>query len=194
MEGGVDPQRGSQQREPELDISPLQSKGVQFEATFSESMMSEPTYIAGPSSQPSFIKPSHIEIPPHQAPHALDHAPWMDLFAQISSLDTHMEEFAVVSDTRFYSMEDRMDRYQTGFTSQFKYLQQRFERMEDCMDQQQVGFTSRFESLEARMDQHQAAFEHLQQRIERIEGHQESQHEKMMAYVRSVFPLPPLQP
>ena len=30
MESGVDPQSGYQQREPELDISPLQSKGVQF--------------------------------------------------------------------------------------------------------------------------------------------------------------------
>ena len=63
-----------------------------------------------------------------------------------------MEELAVVSDTRFYSMEDRMDQYQTDFTSQFEYLQQRFERMEDHMDQQQ------------------ATFDHLQYRIERIES------------------------
>ena len=54
MEVGVNPQRGFQQREPELDIPPLQSEGVQFKATFSESMMSELTYTAGPSSQPSF--------------------------------------------------------------------------------------------------------------------------------------------
>ena len=46
-----------------------------------------------------------------------------------------MEELAIVSDTRFYSMEDHMDHYQTGFTSQFEYLQQRFEHMEDHMDQ-----------------------------------------------------------
>ena len=46
-----------------------------------------------------------------------------------------MEELAIVSDTRFYSMEDLMDQYQTGFTSQFEYLQQRFERMKDRMDQ-----------------------------------------------------------
>ncbi|RVW59735.1 hypothetical protein CK203_100240 [Vitis vinifera] len=63
--------------------------------------------------------------------HALDHASWMDLSAQISSLDTRMEELAV-----------------------------------------------------------QAIFEHLQQRIERIESRQESQHEEMMAYLRSVFPPP----
>ena len=58
----------------------------------------------------------------------------MDLSAKISSLGTRMEELAVVSDTRFYSMEDCMDQYQTGFTYQFEYLQQRFERMKDRMD------------------------------------------------------------
>ena len=47
----------------------------------------------------------------------------MDLFTQISSLGTHMEELVVVSDTRFYSMEDRMDQYQAIFTSYFEYLQ-----------------------------------------------------------------------
>ncbi|KAL6331915.1 hypothetical protein AAG906_020264 [Vitis piasezkii] len=34
MEGGLDPQKDFEQREPELDISQLQSKGVQFEAIF----------------------------------------------------------------------------------------------------------------------------------------------------------------
>ncbi|KAL6338655.1 hypothetical protein AAG906_021472 [Vitis piasezkii] len=70
--------------------------------------MSQPTYIVGPSSQPPFTELSHTEIP-SQATHIPDHAPWMDLSAQISSLDTCMEELAVVSDTRFYSMEDHMD-------------------------------------------------------------------------------------
>ncbi|RVX08354.1 hypothetical protein CK203_017814 [Vitis vinifera] len=107
---------------------------VQFEATFSEPMMSELTCTAGPSSQPSFTEPPPTEIPSHQAPHAPDHASWMDLSAQISSLSTCMKELAVVSGTRLYSMEDRMDRYQSGFTSQFEYLQQRFEHMKDCMD------------------------------------------------------------
>ncbi|RVW88445.1 hypothetical protein CK203_043886 [Vitis vinifera] len=62
------------------------------------------------------------ETSPHQTPHAPDHAPWMDLSAQISSLGTRMEELVVVSDTRFYSMEDHMDQYKTGFTSQFEYM------------------------------------------------------------------------
>ena len=66
----------------------------------------------------------------------------MDLSAQISSLGTHIEEFVVVSDTRFYFMEDRMDQSQVGFISQFEYLQQRFEHIEDRMDQHQAGFTS----------------------------------------------------
>ena len=56
MEGGVDPQRGFEQIEPELDIHPLQSEGVQFEVTFSEQMIFEPTYAARPSTQPSFTE------------------------------------------------------------------------------------------------------------------------------------------
>ena len=166
MENGVDPQRGFQQREPELDIPSFQSEGVQFEATLFEPMMSEPTYTTGPYSQSSFTESPHTEIPPHQALHTPDHAPCMDLFAQIRSLGTRMEELTIVSDTQFYSMKDQMDHYQTGFTSQFEYLQQRFEHMEDHMDQQQAGFISLFNSLEACMDQHQVAFKHLQQRIE----------------------------
>ena len=47
----------------------------------------------------------------------------MDLSAQISSLGTRMEELAVANDTRFYSMEDRIDQYQTGFTSHFEHLE-----------------------------------------------------------------------
>ena len=82
--------------------------------------MSEPTYTTGPSTQPSFTKPffgpaftkpPHTKIPPPQAPLTLDHAPWMDLSAQISSLGTRMEELVVVSDTQFYSIEDCMDQY-----------------------------------------------------------------------------------
>ncbi|RVW68858.1 hypothetical protein CK203_064651 [Vitis vinifera] len=103
---------------------------------------------SGPSSQPSFTKPPHTETSPHQAPHAPNHTPWMDLSSQISSFGTRMKELAVVN----------------------------FERMED------------------RMDQQQAAFDNLQQKIERIESRQESQHKEMMAYLHSIFPLPPPQP
>ena len=109
MEGGLDPQRDFEQRGPELDIPPPpQLEGIHFEVTFLEPMMTEPSYTTGPSSQPSFTELSHIEIP-SQTPHAPYHVPWMDLSAQISSLGTHMEEHALVSDTRFYSMEDHMD-------------------------------------------------------------------------------------
>ena len=79
-------------------------------------MIYEPVYTAGPSSQPSFTEPPHAQTSAHQAPYASDHAPLIDLAAQISSLGTRMEELAIVSDMRFYSMEDRMDHYQTGFT------------------------------------------------------------------------------
>ncbi|WKA09103.1 hypothetical protein VitviT2T_026781 [Vitis vinifera] len=108
MEGGLDPQRDFEQSGPECDIPPpLQTEGVQFEASFPEPMISKSAYTAGPSES-FFIEPSHVEIP-SQAPHVPDHAPWMDLFAQISSLGTCMEELAIVSDTHFYSMEDHID-------------------------------------------------------------------------------------
>ena len=135
MEGGLDPQRDFEQSGPECDIPPpLQTEGVQFEASFPEPMISKSAYTAGPSES-FFIEPSHVEIP-FQAPHAPDHAPWMDLSTQISSLGTRMEELAVVNDTRFYSMEDCIDQYQTGFTSHFEHLEQRLGRFEERMDQQ----------------------------------------------------------
>ena len=165
MEGGIDSQSGYQQRGSKTDIPPLQTEGVQFEATFFELIMSESTFIEGPSTQssyieffcsgPTFTKPNHNEIPPPQAPLAPNHALWMDLSTQISSLDTRMEELVMVSDTHFYSKEDGIDQYQVGFTSQFEYLQQR---------------------------------------IEHIEHHLEHQHEEMMTYLCSVFPPPPPQP
>ena len=122
MEDGVDPQSGHQQRGPELDIpslqteTPSQTEGVQFETTFSK-----PSYNESSFSRPTFIDPTHTKIPHPQAPSSLDHAPWIDLFTHISFLGTHMEKLAVVSDTCFYSIEDRMDRYQASFTSQFQY-------------------------------------------------------------------------
>nr|CAN69205.1 hypothetical protein VITISV_036606 [Vitis vinifera] len=79
----------------------VKSEGVHFEALFPEPMMSELTYTVGPSSQPSFTKLPYTEPSPHQAPHAPDHAPWMDLSTRISSLGTRMEELTVFSDTRF---------------------------------------------------------------------------------------------
>ncbi|KAL6331891.1 hypothetical protein AAG906_020239 [Vitis piasezkii] len=112
-----------EQRGPELDIPPPpQLEGTHFEAIFLEPMMTEPSYTAGPSSQPSFTELPHTEIP-SQASHAHDHVPWMDVSAQISSLGTLMEELALVSDTRFYSMEDRIDQYQIDFTSRFEHFQ-----------------------------------------------------------------------
>ena len=118
MDDGLDPQRGFEQRGPELDIpSPPQSKGIHVEATFSKSMMTEGSFTVGPSSQPSFT-----ELP-SQAPLAPDHAPWMDVSAQISSLRTRMEKLVLVHDSRFYSMEEHMDQYQTDVISRFDHFQ-----------------------------------------------------------------------
>ena len=131
----MDPQRDFEQRGPELDILlPPQSEGIHVEATFSEPMMIESSFTIGLSSQPSFT-----ELP-SQAPHAPDHAPWMDVSAQISSLGTCMEEFALVHESRFYSIEEQLDQYQAGVTSWFDHFQQRFERIEERMDHQQTIF------------------------------------------------------
>ena len=176
MEDGLVPQRDFVQRGPELDIlSPPQSKGIHVEATFSEPMMTESSYTARPSSQPSFTKLPHRELP-SEAPHAPDHGRWMDVSAQINFLGTRMEDLALDHDTCVYSMEEHMDQYQTSFTSRFEHFQQRFECIEEHMDQQQATFT------------------HLQQSIDRIESRQASQHEEMMTYLRFVFPPPPPQP
>ena len=107
----------------------MRSEGIHVEATFSEPMMTKPTFTAGPSFQPSFT-----ELP-SQAPHAPDHAPWMDVSAQISFLGTRMEELALVHDSRFYSLGEHLDQYQIGVTSRFDHFQQRFERIEERMDQ-----------------------------------------------------------
>ena len=139
MEGELEPQRGFEQREPKLDIPLLLFEGVQIEATFPKSIMFELAYIVGPSSQPSFTELSHTETAPHQTPHVPDHAPWMDLFVHINSLSTCMEEFAVVNDTRFYSMKDHMDQQQAAFD----YLQQMIERIEsrqECQHEEMMAY------------------------------------------------------
>ncbi|KAL6331704.1 hypothetical protein AAG906_016700 [Vitis piasezkii] len=56
-------------------------------------------------SGPAFTEPTHTEIPSPQAPLAPDHAPWMDLSAQISSLGTCMEELTV----RIERIEDHLE-------------------------------------------------------------------------------------
>ena len=78
--------------------------------------MTKSSFTAGPSSQPSFTKL------PSQAPPVPDHDPWMDLSAQISSLGTCMEKLAIVHDSHFYSIEEHLEQYQAGFTSQFEHL------------------------------------------------------------------------
>nr|CAN61574.1 hypothetical protein VITISV_023349 [Vitis vinifera] len=140
MEGGVAPQKDYEHTQTKFDIHPPQFEGCQLGATLSGGVMSEAMHTTGTSSQPSFTDPPHAHTSPHQAPYDPSQTPWMDLGAQISSLGTQMEELAVVNDMQFYSMEDRMDHYQTGFTEQFQCMQQRFQSIEDRMDQQQATF------------------------------------------------------
>ena len=92
MEGGVHPQTDFDHREPEFDIPPRQSEGGHIYPTISDAMMTETGYTAGPSGQPSFTEPHHTYTSPGQAPDAPEHAPWMELSAQISSLGTRIEK------------------------------------------------------------------------------------------------------
>ncbi|RVW19845.1 hypothetical protein CK203_116338 [Vitis vinifera] len=134
MEDGLDPQRDFEQRGPELDIPPPPHRTI----------ISAIIYRASSHKLPS------------QAPHVLDHAPWMDVSAQISSLGTHIEELTLVHDTHFYSMVEHID--QGAYGSAAGYIRA------------------------------------SQQSIDHIESRQASQHEEMMAYLRSMFPLPPPRP
>ncbi|KAL6341701.1 hypothetical protein AAG906_032822 [Vitis piasezkii] len=70
-------------------------RGIHVEATLSEPMMTESSCTTGPSSQPLFI----------------------------DSLGTRMEELALVHDSRFYSMKEHMDQYQTRVISRFVHFQ-----------------------------------------------------------------------
>ena len=86
-------------------------------SAFTKRPSTQTSYIEPSFSRPALTKLTYTEIPQPKAPPVPDHAPRMCLSAQINSLGTHIEELAVVSDTRFYSMEDRMDKYQTRFIS-----------------------------------------------------------------------------
>ena len=86
-------------------------------STFTKGPSTQTSYIEPSFSRPAFTELTYTEIPQPKAPPVPDHAPRMYLSAQINSLGTHIEELVVVSDTRFYSMKDRMDKYQTRFIS-----------------------------------------------------------------------------
>ena len=57
MEDGVDPQSVYQQIEPELDIPPLQTEGVQFEALSLSKIFFQLTFTEGPSTKSSYTEP-----------------------------------------------------------------------------------------------------------------------------------------
>ncbi|RVW69503.1 hypothetical protein CK203_063819 [Vitis vinifera] len=107
--------------EEEVEIKEME-EGIHVEATFSEPMMTESSYTAGPSSQSS-SPASNTEIPSRHLTLLIMHLGWIGAYGST-----------------------------TGYS------------------------------------------EHFQQSIERIESCQVSQHEEMMAYLRSVFPPPLPQP
>ncbi|KAL6325068.1 hypothetical protein AAG906_022276 [Vitis piasezkii] len=124
MEDGLDPQRDLEQRGPELDIPPPhQLEGIHVEATFSEPMMTEP----------SFTRALHLA---HRSPSYLlgllmlpiIHLGWT--CRQISSLGTRMEELAWFMILAFIPWRIASIKMSVGFTSRFEHLVRRIEHLE----------------------------------------------------------------
>ena len=122
MEGGVHPQTDFDHREPEFDIPPCQSEGGHIDPTISDAMMTETGYTAAPSGQPSFTKPHYTHTSPGQAPDAPEHAPWMELSAQISSLGTRIEERMDQQQATHEHILQRLDRQERQHEELMAYL------------------------------------------------------------------------
>ena len=122
MEGGVHPQTDFDHREPEFDIPPRQSEGGHIDPTISDAMMTKTGYTAGPSGQPSFTEPHYTHTSPGQAPHAPEHAPWMELSAQISSLGTRIEERMDQQQATYEHILQRLDRQERQHEELMAYL------------------------------------------------------------------------
>ncbi|RVW38981.1 hypothetical protein CK203_100079 [Vitis vinifera] len=122
MEGGVHPETNFDHREPEFDIPPRQSEGGHIDPTISDAMMTETGYTAGPSGQPSFTEPHHTHTSPGQAPDAPEHAPWMELSAQITSLGTRIEERMDQQQATHEHILQRLDRQERQHEELMAYL------------------------------------------------------------------------
>nr|CAN62461.1 hypothetical protein VITISV_035912 [Vitis vinifera] len=114
------------------DVGVDLSRKTDFEApttydTYDEQSLGRMKFEKAPDG--SWVRKAERQARGHDQIH-----PGMDLSAQISSLGTRMEELALVHDSRFYSIEEHLDQYQTGVTSQFDHFQQRFECIEERMD------------------------------------------------------------
>ena len=122
MEGGVHPQTDFDHREPEFDIPPRQSEGGHIDPTISDAVMTETGYTAGPSGQPSFTEPHYTHTSPGQAPDAAEHAPWMELSAQITSLGTRIEERMDQQQATHEHILQRLDRQERQHEELMAYL------------------------------------------------------------------------
>ncbi|RVW35742.1 hypothetical protein CK203_093608 [Vitis vinifera] len=122
MEGGVDPQPDFEHREPEFDIPPRQSEGGHIDPTILDAVMTETGYTAGPSGQPSFTEPHYTHTSPGQAPDAAEHAPWMELSAQITSLGTRIEERMDQQQATHEHILQRLDRQERQHEELMAYL------------------------------------------------------------------------
>ena len=95
---------GGSQPSGNLDIPPLQTNALE----------SEPTNIL------------HAEVPP-----IVDESPLYEVRAHINLLASHIEELVAVEDSRFSSIEARIDSYEMRLTFQYEKLQQRVNQFEE---------------------------------------------------------------
>lgn len=108
-----------------------------------------------PIEETFFTKPTFIEVPlPHISESSglyvtltLDFAPQMDLSTQINSLSTRMKEIPLISGCRFYSLEDEMDQYQFGFTSQYENLATHIKSLTTHLDHFEATFIVQHDEL-----------------------------------------------
>ncbi|RVW83754.1 hypothetical protein CK203_041831 [Vitis vinifera] len=76
----------------------------------------------GPSGQPSFTEPHYTHTSPGQAPDAAEHAPWMELSAQITSLGTRIEERMDQHQATHEHILQRLDRQERQHEELMAYL------------------------------------------------------------------------
>ncbi|RVW61873.1 hypothetical protein CK203_065939 [Vitis vinifera] len=98
------------------------SEGGHIDPTISDAVMTETGYTAGPSGQPSFTEPHYTHTSPGQAPDAAEHAPWMELSAQITSLGTRIEERMDQHQATHEHILQRLDRQERQHEELMAYL------------------------------------------------------------------------
>ena len=82
-------------------------------------------------SQTDVLEVKPADIPLVEVPQVVDESPLYEVGAHISLLASRIEELAVMEDSRFSSVEARIDSYEMCLTSRYDQLQQRVKQFEE---------------------------------------------------------------